>query len=379
MDRRTAPTAEAVSAGLKFVGMEHVDPDTGRITLGNGSRTGDGKGLSFLFDARHVLFGKLRPYLRKIALPMGKGCSSTELVPLLPDVRHLDRSYLFHWVRRPQVIDALMAKNTGARMPRADMDVLLRMALPLPPLDAQRQIVGVLDRAGEIRRHAEAARAKARAIIPALFLDTFGDPATNPMSWPVGEIRDLIERIDGGWSPKCDDEVPQQDEWGILKLSAVAAVGFVSNEVKLLPNQSEGRPELEVRDGDLLFTRKNTLDLVGRSAVVNNSPRRRMLPDTIFRLIPAEPAGFRPEYLSALINFRTFRPTIRQLASGSAASMPGISRGRLKKLRIPLPPLVLQTTFAEQVQRIEVLARNLDAAAKKAEAMAAALSAEVFE
>lgn len=58
--------------------------------------------------------------------------------------------------------------------------------------------------------------------------------------------------------------------------------------------------------------------------------------------------------------------------------MPGISKGRLLKLEIPLPPLPLQTAFAEQVTRIESIARALDAAAAKAEAMAAALSAEVF-
>jgi type I restriction enzyme S subunit len=208
MDRRTSPTAEAVNAGLSFVGMEHVNSETGQITLGNGSRTGEGKGLSFLFDGRHVLFGKLRPYLRKIALPEGEGCSSTELVPLLPDAKHLDRRYLFHWLRRPQVIDSLMEKNTGARMPRADMSVLLRMSLPLPHLDEQRRIVGLLDRAAEIRRRAEAARAKARAIIPALFLDTFGDPATNPKGWPeVHLAAQLLSPLSYGsmTSPKADE------------------------------------------------------------------------------------------------------------------------------------------------------------------------------
>jgi hypothetical protein len=74
MARRTLPTVEAMRAGLKFVGIEHVDPDSGRITPGNGSRVGDGKAQSFLFDDRHVLSGKLRPHLRKIALPEGNGC-----------------------------------------------------------------------------------------------------------------------------------------------------------------------------------------------------------------------------------------------------------------------------------------------------------------
>lgn len=120
MDRQTVSAADAIGAGRAFVGMEHVDPGTGRIALGSGSRTGEGKGQAFLFDSRHILFGKLRPYLRKIAVPEIEGCSSTELVPLLPDPVRLDRTYLFHWVRRNQVIDVLMAKHTGARMPRAN-------------------------------------------------------------------------------------------------------------------------------------------------------------------------------------------------------------------------------------------------------------------
>ena len=65
------------------------------------------------------------------------------------------------------------------------MSVLLGMGIPLPPLEEQRRIVGLLDRAAEIRRRADVARAKARAVIPALFLDTFGDPVTNPNGWRV--------------------------------------------------------------------------------------------------------------------------------------------------------------------------------------------------
>ena len=74
------------------------------------------------------------------------------------------------------------------------------MAIPLPPLDEQRRIVGLLDRAAEIRRRADAARAKARAIIPALFLDTFGDPATNPKGWPVVTLGDTIMLRASEWS-----------------------------------------------------------------------------------------------------------------------------------------------------------------------------------
>ena len=56
-----------------------------------------------------------------------------------------------------------------------------------------------------------------------------------------------------------------------------------------------------------------------------------------------------------------------------------ISMGRLREVSAPVPPLTLQTAFAEQVQRFEALARHLDAAAAKAGAMAAGLTAEVFD
>jgi type I restriction enzyme S subunit len=67
------------------------------------------------------------------------------------------------------------------------------------------------------------------------------------------------------------------------------------------------------------------------------------------------------------------------LASGTSDSMKNISQAKLSRVPIGIPPVALQTAFANQVQRIEGLARKLDAAAAKAEAMAAAVSAEVFE
>jgi len=252
------------------------------------------------------------------------------------------------------------------------------MQIPLPPVEEQRRIVGLLDRAAEIRRRADAARAKARAVIPDLFLDMFGDPATNPKRWPVFKLGNLLDRIDGGWSPVCGDGAPTPDQWGVLKLSAVKSTGFVGAEAKRLPETIDPRGDLEIHEGNLLFTRKNTIDLVGTAAVADSSGRKRMLPDTIFRLVPSDPARFVPQYVSDLINLNSFRPAIRRLASGSASSMPGISKGRLFALEIPVPDFPLQTAFAEQAQRLESLARHLGAAAAKAEALADALSAEVF-
>jgi type I restriction enzyme S subunit len=370
LDRRVTAASEALSKGLEFVGMEHVDPESGRIVLRQGSRTGEGKGQAFLFDDRHVLFGKLRPYLRKIALPGQSGCASTELVPLLPDAARLDRGYLFHWVRRQHVIDALMAKNTGARMPRADMSVLLDMAIPLPPLGEQRRIVGLLDRAAEIRRRADAARAKARAIIPALFLDTFGDPVTNPKGWPVRPLGETATFFGGATLPAG---LPFAGQGGGYLLCKVSTLSLAENRNGIVSSiEWSGQPlarSAVAPFGSILFPKRG-------AAISTNKKRILLRPgalDPNLMGVLGKPQFYIPGFLLSL--FEAF--DLMSIASGS--TVPQLNKQDLYPLNKIVPPLQLQIDFAERADRLESLARHLDAAAAKAEAMAAGLSAEVFD
>ena len=374
LDRRVTVASEALGRGLEFVGMEHVDPETGQIALGQGSRTGEGKGQAFLFDDRHVLFGKLRPYLRKIALPRHSGCASTELVPLLPDAARLDRGYLFHWVRRRPVIDALMAKNTGARMPRADMSVLLDMAIPLPPLDEQRRIVGLLDRAAEIRRRADAARTKARAIIPALFLDTFGDPATNPKGWPIGKVGEAGEvKLGRQRAPKYQS--------GKFTRPYVRVANVFESQIDvsdLLSMDFDERefPVYRLEYGDVLLNEGQSIELVGRPAMWRDEVEDCCFQNTLVRF-RCDRRQTVPEYALAAFLQMYHDGQLSKIAS-KTSNVAHLGAGRFAKLPMMLPPLPLQTAFAEQAQRLEALARALDTACAKAEAMAAALSAEMF-
>ena len=369
--------AANASDDLPYIAMDQVESNTGAICLSAGSRSGSGVGTTFKFDAKHVLYGKLRPYLNKVATPNFAGKCSTELVPLLPRAE-VDRKFLAYVLRRDETINTVMTAAVGARMPRASMDVLLAMRVPLPPLAEQRRIVDILDRAAAIQRLRKAAEEKAREIIPALFVDMFGDPATNPKGWPVAKLGTLLDRIDSGWSPVCAEGTPTSDQWGILRLSAVKSSGFTGADAKPLTTGVAPRAALEVHAGDLLFTRKNTLDLVGTAAVADKSGAKRMLPDTIFRLVPSTPVSFSPRYLCALINLHSFRPRVRKLASGSASSMPGISKARLNELELPVPDIPLQKTFDETTQRLEAIVRSFETASENARLVSASLASSLL-
>ena len=122
----------------------------------------------------------------------------SHLATIIPDSRRVDPSYLFHW---SMVYDPRRQAQVTS-VPSLPLSMIKAALVPLPPLDEQRRIVGLLDRAAEIRRRTDAARSRARAIIPALFLDTFGDPATNPKEWPVDPLGSHIKMSGGGTPSK---------------------------------------------------------------------------------------------------------------------------------------------------------------------------------
>ena len=69
MDRRGLPPDDPVAARLPLLGVENIGSHTGALNLDTGSRVGEGRSTTFRFDERHVLYGKLRPYLNKVATP----------------------------------------------------------------------------------------------------------------------------------------------------------------------------------------------------------------------------------------------------------------------------------------------------------------------
>jgi type I restriction enzyme S subunit len=298
----------------------------------------------------------------------GAFCAAVRTEPL-----RADPGFIAHVLATP-AFRAFAGAALGNNIKNLNKSALEGYRIPLPSLDEQRRIVGLLDRAAEIRRRADAARAKARAIIPALFLDTFGDPATNPKGWPVVELGDVIARITGGKNIEAGNGT---SKYRIMKVSAVTSGIFKAHEAKPAPDDHIPAEDHHVRAGDFLFSRANTSELVGAVAIADDVPAGLLLPDKIWR-IEWTPTRIEPRYAYSLLRSSEIRRIFAVIGSGTSGSMKNISQAKLVRVPIPLPPLPIQTAFAEQTHRLDSLARHLDAAAAKAEAMAAGLSAEVF-
>lgn len=254
---------------LTYLGLEGIEADTGQFVGGDLSKTPETpQANSFLFDSRHVLYGKLRPYLNKVAVPEAQGKCSTEIVPLLP-ARELNRQYLAYYLRSPSTVAQITDRSAGARMPRADMDFVLSLEIPLLHLDEQRRIVDILSRAEGIVRLRREAQQKASELIPAIFIDMFGDPATNPKGWPVSPLGELLAAADYGSSTKAS---PTNTGLPIIRMGNVTTAGDLDlDELKYVELSDADIERFRLRKGDLLFNRTNSKELVGKTGLWDGS------------------------------------------------------------------------------------------------------------
>ena len=109
-------------SGLPYLGMENISSED--MKLKSDLQIPETTSNTFIFNEKHVLFGRLRPYLRKVFVPNFKGQCSTEIFCLLP-INELDRSFLAYWLLHPIISKKIIRTSTGARMPRANMNAIL--------------------------------------------------------------------------------------------------------------------------------------------------------------------------------------------------------------------------------------------------------------
>lgn len=255
-----------VDAETPYVGLDAIEPDgsiSGLTTAGEA----DLASTKFRFSDRHILFAKLRPYLRKVARPNFAGICSTDIIPIAPSSR-VDRNYLFHYLRTDAVIDRATSMSSGANLPRISPTLLAKFEVPLPPLDKQRRIAAILDQADALRQKQQQALCRLMELKFAKFESCFGDPAVNPREWPECTIGDIAESTQYGTSERAG----AAGSYPILRMNNLTYEGELhTTNLKYIDIKPRDTAKFLVRDGDVLFNRTNSPELVGKTANPKNA------------------------------------------------------------------------------------------------------------
>lgn len=126
-----------------YVGMENISSGSGRLISGEDARTVE-NGIDSAFRKGDILFGKLRPYLRKVWMADRDGSCSTEFLVMDSGAIETNR-FLFYTLLTDEFCSLVNNNCKGVKMPRADWENIGSTPVVLPPLPEQQSIANFLD------------------------------------------------------------------------------------------------------------------------------------------------------------------------------------------------------------------------------------------
>lgn len=163
--------------------------------------------------------------------------------------------------------------------------------------------------------------------------------------WRDGSLADVLEmltsgkKLQMGWSPQCLATSRTTDEdWAVLKTTAVQPGEFRPDENKLLPSSFEPRPAIEVKAGDLLLTNAGPRARCGIPCLVRHAPPRLMLSGKIYRF-RTDTTVMDPRFLEYYLLSESAQQQIDQMKTGISDSGLNLTHARFLGLKLPIPPL----------------------------------------
>ena len=348
IDRIVVDPAEASPDSL-YVGLENIEKGGGLIDVKSAAQAGLSSA-KFRFTENHVLYGKLRPYLAKIARPGFRGICSTDILPILPGPE-LDRSYLARFLGLPETIALATARSTGINLPRVSPKEVASFEIPVPSLEEQRCIAEILDQADVLMAERRRSLSLAGDLMRSVFLEMFAGDAGE---FPVCTVGDLV--VDRKNSIRTGP-FGSQLLHGEFVESGVPVLGIdnaVNNEFRwvkkrfITQEKYEKLARYRVFPGDVIITIMGTC---GRCAVA---------PDDIGSAINTKHlcciSLSREKCLPGFLHsYFLMHPVARSYLQRTAkgAIMSGLNMNIIKAMPVALPPISQQERYVAAAREVE--------------------------
>ena len=330
------------------------------------------KGYTY-FEENDVLFAKITPCLQngKHALATGLfrqfGFGTTEF-HVVRAGRAVDNRFLFKTLTRPMNIEKCVRSFTGtAGQQRVQPEVLRALQMSLPPLPEQRAIADVLDSIDDAIERTEAVIAATETLRDSLLheLLTRGVPGwhaewkdvpgigTIPTDWEVVRLGEVLDSTTYGTNEQLGDAGNRV----VLRMNNIQQGEIDFSEVKRAELAENELNDLDLRSGDILFNRTNSLDLVGKIGMIRDVPEPVSFASYLVRL-RTKTNRARPTWLAALLGSSIYQSRIRRFAT-PGVSQANVNPTSLRSLTIPLPSIVEQANMIAVLDGVrEQLQRN---------------------
>ena len=367
----TSDRAEFYGGGIPFVTIEDITRAGRTIERTVRSLTPDGLAASaaWLVPPGHILYS-MYASLGKVVINSIPVATNQAILALRPDSEQIDTTFLFYVLQSIEpTVKGLAAQTTQANL-SAQIVRRFRVQFPREP-KAQRRIAEILGTVDEAIEATEALIAKQQQVKAGLMHDLFTRGLTSdgnlrplasaapalyqetplgllPKEWTATTVADCLLGIEAGKSPECPDTPAVGDQWGVLKVGAIHPDGLREHENKVVLSLLLRTSSYLVAEGDLLFSRANTSELVGLSCHVLTQPRNLMLSDKTLRL-RVRPEQMTTRFLFWALQTATSRRQIENAATGTSGSMKNISQSGVRGIGCARPKLDEQKQITDRI------------------------------
>jgi len=260
--------------------------------------------------------------------------------------------FLRHWLESTEARRQISGATVTGTISNLSLSQIGSLKVPSLPVEKQRRIAQILDKADALRAKRHDALAQLDALAQSIFLDLFGDPALNPLGWPRKTIGELAAKFsDGPFGSNLKTSHYTESGVRVVRLQNIGVGKFIDDDRAFISERHFAElAKHECKPGDVLIGTLGDPNL-----------RACIQPEWLkLALNKADCVQFRPEerlanaeYVCALLNLPATGRMTQDLALGQTRLR--ISMGRLRGLQVPVPPLEMQIEFTRRIKAIEKL------------------------
>jgi type I restriction enzyme S subunit len=265
------------------------------------------------------------------------GVIVADVVRFRGDKSLIDYKYFCHYLNSADGQRRILKLSRGSTRTRTNLTDLKKVEIPLPPLNEQKRIAAILDKADAIRRKRQQAIQLADDFLRSVFLDMFGDPVTNPKGWKIGSFTDICEL--NPKAEKLNDELPVS----FVPMAKVAENSSIldASDIRVYAEVKKGFTAF--KENDVLFAKITPCMENGKAAIAKGLKNNIGFGSTEFHV-------FRPknEDYAAFIYNLIHLPLFRKLAANNFSGAVGhkrVPKDYLANFKLMLPPLDLVVKF----------------------------------
>ena len=342
-------TDEFSDIGIKYVGLEHMQKDSGIVAYVSAEGV---KSLKNVFHPQQILYGRLRPYLNKHDIATFDGVCSTDILVFNTTSATIPKFVNF-FLDQDTFIEYAVLNSKGINLPRVSESVVLDAKCPLPPFAEQQRIV---DRMESLFAKLDEAKQKAQdaldsfetrkaAILHKAFTGELTaqwrkEHGVGMESWETHELVECFEIVSG--IQKTPARTPRDNPIPYLAVANVYRDKIDLSEIRYFEVTSEELEKLKLQDKDILIVEGNgSGNEIGRCAMWHNELPLCIHQNHIIRM-RNKTADVLPEYVLYYLNSQVGKSVMRERAK-TTAGLFNLSAGKVKTIPLPFAPLDEET------------------------------------